>query len=231
MGWEEAAKRRAALKAAKHVEDGFVLGLGTGSTAAFAIREVGRRVREEGLQVLGVPTSNQAFLLAVECGIRVTTLYEHPQLDLDIDGADQIDPKLNIIKGAGGALTREKVVASASKKLIIVADETKLSDFLGKDQGLPVEVLPFALPIVEREIKEIGGEPVLRARKDGSGPYLTDNGNYILDVNFGVIADPPDLASELKAVPGVIETGLFIGMAQMAYIGTGTLVRTIRKPA
>jgi ribose 5-phosphate isomerase A len=229
MGWREAAKKRAAVEAVKHVKSGFVIGLGTGSTAAYAIKEIGRRIDKEKLQVIGVSTSNQASTLASECGIPLTTLEEHPVLDLDIDGADQIDKDLNLIKGMGGALTREKIVASASKKLIIVADETKLTNILGKNQLLPVEVLQFAIAVVSSRIKTLGGKPYLRQNKDGSGTYLTDNGNFILDVDFGTIGDLFNLEQRLKAVPGVIETGLFLGMASLVYVGTGSGVKTLRK--
>ncbi|OYT44949.1 ribose 5-phosphate isomerase A, partial [Candidatus Bathyarchaeota archaeon] len=219
MDWREDAKRRAALEAVKHVKDGFVVGLGSGSTAAFAIREIGRRIREENLKVLGVSTSYQSYILAVECGIPITNLGEHPQIDLDIDGADQIDRDLNLIKGGGGALLREKVVASAAKEVIIVADETKLSRRLGENRVIPLEVLPFAVPVVMLKIKKIGGRPRLREKNTG-GPYITDNGNFILDVDFGPIDDPEELDRKLKSIPGVVETGLFIGMTDMAYIGT-----------
>jgi len=229
MSWREDAKRRAALEAVKNVEDGFVIGIGSGSTVAYAISELGRRIREEKLRILGVPTSYKTFLLAVEHGIPITTLDEYPELDLDIDGADQIDEELNLIKGRGGALTREKIVAAASKTLIIVADETKLTSPLGKGQLLPIEVLPFALPLVTNRIKGMGGKPKLRERKDGSGPYMTDNGSFILDVDFGIIKDPLRLDENLKRIPGVIETGLFIGMTEKAYIGTATDVKIIKR--
>jgi len=229
MSWRENAKKRAALEAVKNIEDGFVIGLGSGSTVAYAISEIGRRIREEDLRILGVPTSYKTFLSAVECGIPLTTLNEHPQLDLDIDGADQIDEELNLIKGRGGALTREKIVAAASKSLIIIADETKLTTLLGRDQPLPVEVLPFALPLVANRIKKMGGKPKLRERKDGSGPYVTDNGNFILDVDLGIIKEPLRLDMNLKEIPGVIETGLFIGMAEKAYIGTEKGIKVLRK--
>jgi len=229
MSWREDAKKRAALEAVKNIKDGSVIGLGSGSTVAYAIFEIGRRVREENLDILGVPTSYKTFLLAVECGIPITTLNEHPELDLDIDGADQIDEKLSLIKGMGGALTREKIVAAASKSLIIVADETKLTTSLGRDQPVPIEVLPFALPLVSNRIKRMGGKPVLRERKDGSGPYVTDNGNFILDVDFGAIEDPLCLDADLKRIPGVIETGLFVGMTEKAYIGTRKDVKILKK--
>ena len=228
MDWREDAKRRAALEAVKHVKDGFVVGLGSGSTAAFAIREIGRRIREENLKVLGVSTSYQSYILAVECGIPITNLGEHPQIDLDIDGADQIDRDLNLIKGGGGALLREKVVASAAKEVIIVADETKLSRRLGENRVIPLEVLPFAVPVVMLKVKKIGGHPRLREKNTG-GPYITDNGNFILDVDFGPIDDPEELDRKLKSIPGVVETGLFIGMTDMAYIGTPNNVRVIQR--
>ena len=228
MSWREDAKRRAALEAVKRVRDGSVIGLGSGSTVAYAIRELGRRVREENLRILGVPSSYKTFLLAVECGVPLTTLNEHPLLDLDIDGADQIDGELNLIKGMGGALTREKIVAASSKRLIIIADETKLTSSLGEGQLLPIEVLPFALPLVADRIRRMGGKPKLRERKDGSGPYVTDNGNFILDVDFGVIEDPKDLESRIKRIPGVIETGLFIEMADEALIGTRSGVKILK---
>ena len=230
MSWREAAKKKAALEAVKHIEDDFVVGLGSGSTVAYAIREIGRRIKKGELRgILGVPTSYKTLLLAVECGISLTTLNEHSRLDIDIDGADQIDEDLNLIKGGGGALTREKIVAAASEVFIVVADETKLAQPLGEGQPLPVEVLPFALPLVKDRIIEIGGEPKLRERRDGSGPYVTDNGNFILDVNFGAITDPIKLEEKLKRIPGVIETGLFIDMAQRAYIGTRTEVKILKK--
>jgi len=229
MSWREDAKKRAALEAVKNIKDGFVIGLGSGSTVAYVISEISRRIREEDLKILGVPASYKTFLLAAKYGIPLTTLNEHPKLDLDIDGADQVDGDLNLIKGKGGALTREKIIAAASKTLIIVIDETKLTTVLGKEQLLPVEVLPFALPLVSNRIKEIGGKPKLRERGDGSGPYVTDNGSFILDVDFGIIKEPLRLDANLKRIPGVIETGLFIGMAKKAYVGTKTDVKILKK--
>jgi len=229
MSWREEAKKRAAVEAVKHVKNGDVIGLGTGSTAAYAIKEICRRIAEEQLRVLGVPTSRRAALLASDCGIPLTTLDQHPVLDLDIDGADQIDPELNLIKGKGGALTKEKVVAAVSKRFIVVADETKLTDVLGKEQLLPVEVLPFAVSLAKSKIRAIGGQPVLRKKEDNSGPYVTDNGNFILDVDFGVIEDPYQLQQQLKVIPGVVETGLFLGMANIAYIGTKTNLNVMKR--
>jgi len=229
VGWREAAKKRAALEAAKHVKNGFVLGLGSGSTAAYAIQEIGRRIRQESLQILGVPTSYQALLAAVNCGIPLTTLNEHPQLDLTIDGADQVDGSLNLIKGMGAALTREKIVASASKQLIIVVDETKLVEKLGTNHPVPVEVLPFALPTVMSKVREMGGKPVLREGKGKAGPVVTDNGNFIIDVDFGPISTPKELDSRLKSVPGVIENGLFVERAGIIYVGKSTGVQRLER--
>ncbi len=229
MGWREGAKKRAALEAVKNVKDGYVVGLGSGSTAAYAIQDIGRKIKQEGLRILGVPTSYQALLLAVDCGIPLTTLHEHPQLNLTIDGADQIDDELNLIKGIGGALTREKIVASASKQLIIVADETKLVKTLGTNHSVPIEVLPFASPTVLLKIHEMEGKPVLRGIKGKVGPILTDNGNFIIDVDFGPINTPKELNTQLKLIPGVIETGLFIEMANIVYVGGTTTVQKLER--
>jgi len=217
--WREEAKKRAALEAVKHVQDNFIVGLGSGSTAAYVIQEMGEKIRQEGLRIFGVPTSHQAMMLAVHCGIPVTTLNEHPQLDLAIDGADQVDRELNLIKGMGGALTREKIVASAAKQLIIVADETKLVEKLGTNHPVPVEVLPFALPTVMVRMRKLGGKPVLREGKGKVGPVVTDNGNFVVDVDFGPINALKKLHLRLKLVPGVVETGLFVGMADVVYLG------------
>ncbi|MBS7640819.1 MAG: ribose 5-phosphate isomerase A [Candidatus Bathyarchaeia archaeon] len=226
LDWVEDAKKRAAIEAAKCVKDGSVIGLGSGSTVAYAIEEIGRRIMEEDLHILGIPTSYQSFLLAVKSGIPVTTLHEHPVIDLTIDGADQVDSKLNMIKGMGGALTREKIVAAASKRLIIVVDERKLTDKLGWGQPIPIEVLPFAEPLVSKKIREIGGKTSLRETRKGT-PYITDNGNFILDVDFGIIENPYELNEKLKMIPGVIETGLFLDMAHIVYVGTRTSVKKI----
>jgi ribose 5-phosphate isomerase A len=227
VGWREEAKKKASLEAVKHVKDCFTIGLGSGSTVAYAIQEIGKRIQQRKLHILGVPTSHQAMMLAVHCGIPITTLNEHPQLDLTIDGADQIDRQLNLIKGMGGALTREKIVASATKQFVIVADETKLTEKLGANCAVPVEVLPFALPTVMLKMQEKGGKPVLREAKGKVGPVVTDNGNFIVDVAFGPINTPKKLDSQLKSIPGVIETGLFIEMADVVYVGTR--VGTVQK--
>ncbi len=226
----ETQKKNAVLAAVKHVQDGFVVGLGSGSTAALAIEEIGRVAREKKLQVLGVPTSSQAFLLAVKNKIAVTTLEEHPTLDLTIDGVDQVDNKLNMIKGLGGALTREKIVAASSRNNVIVADERKKVDVLGENNHpLPVEVVPFAASLVLRRIGEIGGKLAIREGKGKLGPVITDNGNIIVDTVFGLIRRPEELDRRLKSVPGVVETGLFIRMAHTVYVGTDSGVEKLQR--
>jgi ribose 5-phosphate isomerase A len=224
----ETAKRKAAYAAVKHVKDGFVVGLGSGSTAAYAIEALGERVKRENLSILGVPTSYQAFLLAVKHGIAVTTLEEHGVIDVTIDGADQIDPKLNLIKGMGAALAREKIVASVSKQNVIIADESKKVAVLGENgHPVPVEVLPFAIAAVKGKIEAAGGKAVLREGKGKLGPVITDNGNAVIDAVFGVISNAAELEVKLKMIPGVVETGLFIGLANTAYIGTPSKVEKI----
>ena len=229
MSWRERAKKRAALEAVKLVKEGYIVGLGSGSTVAYAIRGIGERIRLEGLQVFGIPTSHQSLILAVENKIPLTTLNENPQLDLAIDGADQIDNELNLIKGMGGALTREKIVASVAKKFVIVTDKTKMVERLGINQPLPVEVFPFALPVVKLKIQELEGNPVLREGKGKVGPIITDNGNFIVDVDFGTINAPERLNLQLKSIPGVIETGLFPKMADIIYIGNSTSIQILKR--
>lgn len=223
-------KQKAALEAVKHVKDGYIVGLGSGSTAAFAIEAIGKRIEQENLHIMGVPTSYQAFLLAVECKIPITTLDEHPVIDVTIDGADQLTPELFLIKGGGAALAREKIVASATKLNIIIADEAKKVKLLGENnQFVPVEVLPFALPIVKETIIAMGGKPVVREGKGKLGPTITDNGNAIIDAYFGEIVNPAELAVKVKMIPGVVETGFFIGLTDIVYIGTNSTVERLEK--
>jgi len=210
--------------AAKLVRDGDVVGLGTGSTAYFAVIALGERVKA-GLKIIGIPTSVQTGDLARQLGIPLTTLDERPQIDITIDGADEVDPKLNLIKGGGGALLREKVVASASKKMVVVADSSKVVPALGKFP-LPVEIISFARTVVENKIAALGASPKLRAKADGS-PFITDNGNQILDCSFGKIADPAALALALSNIPGIVEHGLFIGLATIALVGRGDRVEEL----
>jgi ribose 5-phosphate isomerase A len=220
MSWIDAAKRRASEKAVEHVDSGSIIGLGSGSTAAKVIRLIGSQLKSGELEdILGVPTSLQAADEAIKAGIPLTSLDEHPEIDIAIDGADQIDGKLNAVKGGGGALLREKVVASVSNRFIIVTDETKLTEQLGSGCRVPVEVLPFAARPILNRIVELGAKAQIRTGAGRLGPVLTDNGNLIVDAEFGAIEDPWKLEENLKSVPGIIETGLFLGYAEFAYIG------------
>ena len=224
------AKQKAALEAVKHVKDGFIVGLGSGSTAAFAIKALGERIKKKQISIMGIPTSYQAFLLAVECGIPITTLDEHPIIDVTIDGADQLTPELFLIKGGGAAMAREKIVASATKLNIIIADQPKKTKLLGENnQFVPVEVLPFALPIVKVTIAAMGGKPMVREGKGKLGPTITDNGNAVIDAYFGEIVNPAELDMKVKMIPGVVETGFFIGLTDIVYLGSVDKVEKIEK--
>jgi ribose 5-phosphate isomerase A len=230
MSWRVDAKRRAAAKAVEHVESGMVLGLGSGSTAAEGIRALGERLRAGELtDVKGVPTSYQSIQEAVRARIPLTTLDEYPELDLGFDGADQLDRGLNAIKGGGGALLREKIVASCCRRYILVADESKLTDRLGEDQPVPLEVHPIALTPVLRRLEAMGAEAKVRQAVGKLGPVVTDNGNNLVDALFGNIEDPRELNQRLHSVQGLLETGLFIGYADLAYIGTEDSVYRLDK--
>lgn len=217
-------KQTAARAAADLVEPGSVVGLGSGSTATWAIRFLGERIRG-GLKIVGIPTSQNTKQLAEELGIPLATLDQHPQLDIDIDGADEIDPQLNLIKGGGGALLREKIIASASRRFVVVGDSAKQVAHLGRFP-LPVEVIPFAQSVISKQIEALGAKVALRG---GGDPFVTDEGHHILDCTFGEILDPPGLSAKLKSIPGVVEHGLFIAMAEMALIGKDGGVKQIRR--
>jgi ribose 5-phosphate isomerase A len=212
----DAAKRRAGESAAAVVEDGTVVGLGTGSTAAHAIRRLGERV-DSGLDVVGIPTSYQARTLARDAGIPLTSL-EEATPDLAIDGADQVADG-NLVKGGGAAHAREKVVDAAADRFLVVVDPSKERDLL--DRAVPVEVLPDARTTVAAAVRELGGEPALRAAQRKDGPVVTDNGNLVLDCDFGAVPDPGSLASDLGTVPGLVEHGLFVGLADEIHVGRG----------
>lgn len=212
-------KRRAAEKAVELVQDGMIVGLGHGSTAHFAHVAIARRLQEGSLKnILAVPCSRLVEAEARKLGIPLTTLDEHPVVDVTIDGADEVDPHLNLIKGGGGALLREKVVAQASKQEIIIVDEGKLSPALGTHWALPVEVVPFGVAPVSAFIRSLGAEPVLRQKDDGQ-PFVTDQGNYILDCRFGPMENPAEIARALCDRAGIVEHGLFIGLASMVIVG------------
>ena len=213
---KQAAGRRAVDD---FVVDGMNLGLGTGSTVYFSLERLAERIADEGLRVQGVPTSVDTEKKARGLDIPLVSLDEVESLDLAIDGADEIDPDLHLIKGGGGALLREKVVASASRRLIVVADRNKVVETLGVRFRLPVEIVPFARPTVIRAVRAIGAEPHLRPT-DAGATYLTDNGNEILDCAFERgIPDPAATERALAGIPGVVESGLFVGMADVAVIG------------
>lgn len=216
-------KRLAAFAAVELVEDGMVLGLGTGSTAVFAVELLGERVKR-GLKIKGVPTSDSTEKLAKSVGIPIVTLDEFPQLDLDIDGADEVEPTLCLIKGGGGALLREKIVAYASKRVVIIVDEKKLVDKLGKFH-LPIEVVPFSRGLVQETIKKMGASSVVR-EKNGQ-VFHTDENNLILDCDFGLIDNPRALGQQLSLIPGVVEHGLFLDMVERVIIGGDGSVKTL----
>ncbi|MGA8490496.1 MAG: ribose-5-phosphate isomerase RpiA [Terriglobales bacterium] len=219
-------KEAAARASLRFVRDGMTLGLGTGSTAAYAVRFLGEQVRA-GLKVRGIPTSVYIKNLAASLGIPLTTLDECQQIDVDIDGADEFDPHLNLIKGGGGALLREKIIASASRQVVIIADSSKQVAVLGKFP-LPVEVIPFAQPLVAQRISASGAS--VKLRRDAKGnPFVTDEGHHILDCSFGQIPDPPALARKLSDMPGVVEHGLFIDLATVVLCAKGENVAELRR--
>ncbi len=223
-------KQMAAERGASLVESGMVLGLGSGSTATLAVQAIGRRLREGSLRnVIGVPSSSAIAAVARDSGVPLTTLDERPILDLDLDGADEVDPNLNLIKGLGGALLWEKIVATASRRVVIFVDGSKLVDRLGTKAPLPVEVIPFGWRTHLAFIESLGGMPELRKNPDGK-PFVTDEGNYILHCRFDGIADPEDLDRRLLTRVGVVGTGLFLGIAHQVIIGRtdGVEVRTRR---
>jgi ribose 5-phosphate isomerase A len=220
---EKAAAARASLR---FVRDGMTLGLGTGSTAAHAVRFLGEQVGA-GLKVRGIPTSVHTQELAASLGIPLTTLDECQQIDVDIDGADEFDPQLHLIKGGGGALLREKIIASASQQVVIIADSSKQVAVLG-EFPLPVEVIPFAQPLVAKRITALGATVKLRQDTKGN-PFITDEGHHILDCSFGQIPDPPTLARKLSDMPGVVEHGLFIDLATVVLCAKGENVAELRR--
>jgi ribose 5-phosphate isomerase A len=226
-------KRLAAAQALEHVSDGMKLGLGTGSTAKHFVELLGERVRG-GLRVIGVPTSEATRADAQRCGIPLTTLDEIDRLDLTVDGADEIDPALNLTKGGGGALLREKIVAAASDRMIVIADESKWVAALGRFP-LPVEVIPFGLSATRRAMAQafaecgVSGQMVVRNGHDGHA-FVTDGGHWIVDAHLGLIPDAPRLASLLTSIPGVVEHGLFIGLASMAMLAGPKGIRVFERP-
>ena len=213
-------KQEVGKAAAARVQSGSVIGLGTGSTTAFAIQALGDRLKSGELKdIKGVPTSFQASVLAKKYGIPLTTLDEVDRVDIAIDGADEVDPQKNLIKGGGAAHTREKIIDSLAAQFIVVVDSSKMVDRLGSTFALPVEVLPMAISPVSKAIERLGGKPELRMGVKKDGPVITDQGNMVLDVTFATIDNPAELEKTLNNIPGVLENGLFIGVADLILIG------------
>lgn len=232
VAWEAAqliddAKKEVADEAAMMVNDGQVLGLGTGSTAHYFIQKLGNRIKEEEIEIMGIPTSYQSFFLARDCGIPLTTLAEHLP-DLAVDGADEVDPQLNLIKGGGAAHTMEKIVDSAADKFVVIVDESKQVAKLG-DFPVPLEVIPEAYRTVTEYVKMVGGSPSLRMAQMKDGPVITDNNNFVVDVQFKEIPNPQELETALNSIPGVVENGIFAGIADQVLIATSNGVKSIKK--
>lgn len=218
----ELGKRNAAFKAIEeNIKQNMIMGIGSGSTVVYAVEAIAEINKNNNLNLKCIPTSFQSRQLIVENGLTLVSLDQYPEIDLDIDGADEIDNALNLIKGGGGCLVQEKIVASASKKLVIIADYTKKSNCLGENwkRGVPIEIIPLAhVPIMKR-LEKLEGSPILRMAQAKAGPVVSDNGNFIIDVDFGKIENPSDLNTKLLKIPGVVDTGLFVNMASKAYIG------------
>ncbi len=223
LSWVESAKHKAVLRALQPIKNGWIIGLGSGSTMAYAVAELSRLIKGRKLEVSVVPTSHQIENLAISHGLRILSMNEAFTIDYAIDGADQVElPSLNLIKGGGGALLREKIVDSAARRVAIVVDENKLSKHLGGAQQIPLEVLPFAHKHVQIQVTRMGGRAKLREGQGKIGPVVTDNGNFVLDADFGKIENAALLQRRLKAVPGLIETGLFLNLADVVYVGRRT---------
>lgn len=221
-------KHEAALRAVEYVRDGMVVGLGTGSTATFAVREIGRRVGE-GLNIRGVPTSERTATLAAELGIPLVSLNDVEGIDLTIDGADEVDlSTLNVIKGLGGALLREKLVALATAEVVLIVDETKVVPQLGDHTPLPVEVVPFGWSRTCAALHALGGSTERRTRDEGE-PYITDSGNYLIDCRFQGIRDPASLGERIKSITGVVDHGLFLGIARRVIVAGSDGIRVVER--
>lgn len=219
-------KKRAAESVAFLVKTGFVVGLGTGSTIEFAIRKIGERIKNEEIEILAVPTSLRTEMLAIECGIPLTSLKEHPSLDICIDGADQVNSQLYLIKGGWGSHTREKIVAKAAKKLVICVGDEKLAKHLNKP--VPLEILPYAIKIVEKQVKELDGVPILRKEAGRGAYFITENGNLIIDADFGVIKNPKEKSVALSSIVGSIEHGIFTN-AKEVHVGKENSVEILKR--
>jgi ribose 5-phosphate isomerase A len=231
MSDQEKLKARAAEYAMQFVEDGMIVGLGTGSTVQFFLEALGRSIRDGALKnVKGIPSSLKTESIARELHIPLATFHDYQFLDISVDGADEVDPQLNLIKGGGGALLREKIIAQASKRYIVIVDESKYSPQLGTRWSVPVEILPFAQPLEQRFIENLGARVNIRTGTDGQF-YQTDQNNYILDCNFGPIGDVKNLAIKLKMRAGVQEHGLFVSLTTDVIIAKSAEIKHLKKPA
>ncbi len=227
---QDSAKAAVGLHAAQLVETGMRVGLGTGSTTAFAIKEIGRRVKEENLKIIGTPTSFAAERLGREMGIPLVSLDELEKLDIALDGADEVDPMLNLIKGRGAAHTREKVVAALADRFVALVDASKIVDQLGTKKPVPVEVLPMAVTPVMRTLASLGASPEIRMGVQKDGPVVTDQGFWVVDAMFEGIADPDALGKAINEIPGVLDHGLFVGMAKTVLVAENDgSVRTLER--
>jgi ribose 5-phosphate isomerase A len=220
-------KLQAAIAALETIKNGMIVGLGSGSTASLFIRELGARVRD-GLQVKGIPSSEESRRLAEEVGVPLTTLGEHPSIDVTVDGADEVSETLDLTKGLGGALVREKIVAHASNRLIIVVDESKLVDKLGRKTPIPVEVIPFAAVLLQAQLKRWGGDA--QPREKNGKVFISDNGNWILDWRYGTVDQPAVLEKQLKSLTGVVDSGVFANAASLVIAATSTGIRKLQRP-
>ncbi len=228
MTRQDELKQQAAASAVDRLESGMVVGLGTGSTTRFALERIAELIRAGRLErIAGIPSSLQTEKAAGELGIPLTDFESHPVIDITIDGADEVDPELNLIKGGGGALLREKVLAQASRRNLIIVDESKLSDRLGTRWALPVEVVPFARAAEERFLASLGAAVVLRTRN--GIPVVTDQGNLLLDARFGPMQDPGRLAGQLSGRAGIVEHGLFVGLAHEVFVAGADGIRHLRR--
>jgi len=219
LSWVDAAKRIAILRALEEIRDAQVIGIGSGTTLELLVGELAKTVKGRGLKLRLVATSSQIESAIIRAGLTTVNPDDVSEIDLALDGADQVESQtLNLIKGGGAALTREKIVDAAAKKLVVVVDERKLTQTLGSGQVVPVEVIPFAHRLVMSRLAELGGKPRLRCGKD-SAPTSTDNGNFVVDVDFGPIKDALVLDRQMRSIPGLLETGLFIGLTDRVYVG------------
>jgi len=218
----EIGKKKAAIKAVEeNVKKNMIIGIGSGSTIVYAVEIIAEMNRKEDLNVKCIPSSYQSYQLILNNGLELASMDQYPEIDLVIDGADEIDKNLNLIKGGGGCLVQEKILASNSKNLVIIADFRKNSEKLGMNwkKGVPIEVIPMAYVPLMKKLEKMGGKPILRMAQSKSGPLITDNGNFIIDVDFGIIDNPVVLNNKILPIPGVVDTGFFINMASKAYIG------------